>query len=182
MLTGVGIGSFGVNLPFLNGYTARGYMGFFWGIVLHYIVSGKLFKSKMKYTVFVVLILCAMAWIADPNELYDNFSMVLVYLVYPSVIIMMLTSKTLNWLFNRKIFGILGRISFEMYLWHVPIMVVSAILAFLMDYQPNYTYCSMIVFTILVFAISALLYFVMEVPVTRWVKEKVIDERNKLIF
>lgn len=171
MFIGIGVGSFGINLPFLNGRVARGYTGFFWGIVLHYILSSGLSKFKMKFAAFILLILCAIAWIADPNELYDNFSMILVYLVYPSVIILMLTSKTLNLLFNHKICGILGSISFEMYLWHSPIMVISAILIYLTDYHPEYTYASMIAFTILVFVISALIYFMIEVPVTHWLKK-----------
>ncbi len=173
MFIGIGIGSFGINLPFFNGSTARGYIGFFWGIILNYFLSSELSKSKIKALSFFVLSLCIAAWLIDADELYDNFSMILVYLIYPSIIIMMLTSKILNWLFNRKIFGILGRVSYEMYLWHSPIMAIFAVLIYLINYHPNYTYCSMILFTVLVFIVSVWMYYRIEIPITKWINKEV---------
>lgn len=172
LLVGMAVYGFRMNLPFFNQYTARGYIGFFWGIILYFILLKRKYEVRIKYIAFSILVLCGIAWIVEPNELYDNFSMILVYLVYPSLIVIMLTSKIMYKLFYHRVFGIFSGISFEMYLWHSPIMVISSIIVYITAYQPNYTYVSMILFTILVFVISTILYFLVEIPVTQWLKKK----------
>lgn len=166
MLLGLGINFYGIELPFLNWTAARGYIAFFWGVILCCILTKSCSIARLKGSSIIILVAVFILTIWNPNEMWDNFSMILTFLIYPAVIVLLLTSNMLKTILEHKIFGTLGGISFEMYLWHVPIMLIIANIHYLLGYKPEYSWISMGIFTVITFVTAAILFVFVEKPLT----------------
>lgn len=127
---------------------------------------------------FAVLCSCSIPIVAsfyfNPlRELIDDWYMILTFLIFPSLVVFMLTSKTVERLLDRKMFGPLGAFSFEIYIWHVPMMYVCALAAHLVGYPVTYSATAMLIFIALVVMISPFLHYLVERPVTRFLTNKI---------
>lgn len=167
-LLGLGIQQYGLAAPFLNGTVARGYYSFFFGLLLYKIIE----MSKDRYlkwmACFVLLFVCLIAFTDIKNVIpIDNIVIILVLLVYPSIIVLCLKSKILNIIFNHKVFGVLGAISYEIYLWHVPVFLAMSLITRLGKWEINYTYEVMLVYTLIVILIASVLYYQLEKRIVR---------------
>ena len=153
-----------VEFPFLYLSSGRGYLAFFGGIVLNQIyrlVCEKKCAKVMSTTSGTILGICVVAWICSP-ELYDNMRMILVFIVYPAMILFALSSTQITKIFNKRIFEFLGGISFEMYIWHFPFITISQMADYITGHEASYSIYTMISFVIFVIVFSSFVYSVIE--------------------
>lgn len=165
-MIGIGLIKYQINLPYLNIYSGRGYAAFFFGIVIWYayqnIESLKLFAASA-----AVLVISGIILAVGATELFDDQWAILTFLIFPSIL---LTALYLDLLFRNNIWRILGGISFEMYLWHFPLLIIWSFI-------PNYSLYNqrimMLVFTVITILIGVLIYHFIEIPITRFLRKNI---------
>lgn len=157
---GVGIIKYNIRLPFVNYYTGRGYAAFFLGALLWYAWHKAARKTLLAVSV-LALLLCGAAGFTGGAELFDDQWGILTFIIFPSVFLSALCLKDYV---PGKCWSVLGGISFEMYLWHFPMLILWD---FVKDRICVEKRIWMAVFTILVFILSAVLYAAAEIPLAR---------------
>lgn len=169
VLFGLGICSYELRIPFINADTARGIIPFFSGCVLYYIYE-KLNRRVAVFTSSIVIIASAAAYIISKEAFYDDLQYILLFAVYPSVTLLMLDSSVMGFLFDRKFFGELGKISFEMYIWHVPVFSLIKLLAAKDIVSMPASFADMLVVTGVITLISTAMFYFVEKPIDRLLK------------
>lgn len=171
VLLGCGARTFGLDLPFLNGSSCRGYYAFFFGVLLAEWLE-RLSAAKRSQNIYifwgsvaaVALLLCLMvykwAWVAS------GINFLMTFCFYPALIIIF-SSKPLVRLFDHKFIGILGKITYDTYIWHCPnfllLYIIPAITGRNWDLL---TAKAMLVFTMVSFAVGAVSYYALERPIS----------------
>jgi len=159
------------NLPFLNVYAARGYYSFFLGLLL----SRNLKERKIGPLWMVVFILLLIAlylgldWSRIVQLEVHNF--VLLFLCYP-VIVLLFISEPVKRILDFKIFGILGAATYDVYLWHVPMMLAMYIgLEWLQIHWNLDYYKCLYAFVAGAFVVGLISYFVISRPIQKWINK-----------
>lgn len=159
MLIGLGITTYTISLPFLNEYTARGYFSFFFGIIL-----GKwLYKTKITRCIWCVsiAILLAMTYVLVKHiELIGPAILTVVY--YPALIVFFEYPPVAK-LFRHEWISTVGKISYDVYIWHCPLFIVVYLFIGTFHWDINLdSVVSMIIFTVITFLVGTFSYFVIE--------------------
>ena len=147
---GVGILDYSINLPFANEEAARGYVSFFGGVILFRInekYSEKI-KKKIKFFRVGLMISLVLLFGFSRGSLIDNQRYILIFVIYPLLLTWIMNSETLNGLLQNQIVENLGALSYEMYLWHVPVMLALSVVFSLAGIHIQYNAITMVVFTI----------------------------------
>lgn len=127
LVLGSGIRSYCIELPFLNLAMARGYCSFFGGVLLAAVLRGRR-PGKL------VLLLCALdvavitALICKGYfDLVGDMEPVLTFLYFPAVILLFRSAAAAR-LFRSPVIGLLGKVSFNVFVWHMSgILIVAAL-------------------------------------------------------
>ncbi len=164
-MIGIGIIKYEIDLPCLNIYSGRGYAAFFFGIVIWH-AHQNIEPLKLSAASAAVLVISGIILVAGATELFDDQWAVLTFLIFPSIL---LSALYLDSFFRNSIWRILGGISFEMYLWHFPLLIIWS---FIPDYSLYNQKIMMFVFTMITILTGAFLYFFIEVPITGFLRKK----------
>lgn len=127
------------NLFIFNFYVARGLCAFFIGVlignnkVLEYISS---LPDNTKYlfrilTLTLLIILLAIAVYGDSSLFiggYVDITLFYSFIFFPLLILSFYGVKLINDIGNTKLFRFLGNISFGIYIWNYPIMIIEVFL------------------------------------------------------
>lgn len=172
ILLGIGVGTYNINLPFLNLQMGRGYYAFFFGLLL----SAYINKHGVKLKEVIASVLClsffTFVFIYYPNYGASNLNYTLTFLVFPSLIVIF-ESKLMQRIFCQKIWGTLSAISFEVYLWHNPMFPLMYVVIKLLNRTPDFSkISSMFIFLLASWVVGALMYFLVERPVTKLLAKK----------
>lgn len=155
---------YSINLPFFNGVSQRGYIAFFGGVVLRLVYD---YIEKKKATLFMsIYFALVVAYIILDFETYCADQWVInVFGIFPSCIILLCS---LDSIISNKMMGMLGQISFEIYLWHYcGILVLDFLHGLINTYETTtYTMGTMIMFVVCMIVFSAIIYYMIERPVT----------------
>lgn len=170
MFLGIAIVSYGWNFPYLNVASGRGYMCFFWGIVFGYILK-KWYSEKLEWMLWIALI-GGVALLFLSKGVFLDDSKALVFIIYPVIITLFAKSRFFHFLFGYKSFGVLGEISFEMYIWHGVWLIGLDFFLKWTGLLVDYRYIHMIGFTIVVFLWSSILYYFIEKKLFVFLKSK----------
>lgn len=160
IFVGLSVNTYGLSLPYFNSYTARGYFAFFFGAFLYYIIAVVPKKQSILVSL-IVLVVVALPKLIHYPELYDNSQMIATFLVYPSIVTLFINSEWLNKVLGNKISGYLGGVSYEIYLWHGPCLVVQGILLATGVLQ-GVTYKTLVCFVLITLTISCFMFSVVE--------------------
>jgi len=179
VLLGITILTYGINKPFLNGNVARGYYGYFGGILLWNIYK-KVSKEWYKWCAAAVLCVCVGAALVSYSELYDSMPMILFFLVYPSGIFICLYSKWIRKIFNHKCFEKLGSWSFEIYIWHMALYLVVEAACAIIGISWQHSLTTMILFGVGVLVWSVLMHKFVEEPLTNYLMNKCKKEEENI--
>jgi len=178
ILLGIAINTYALNLPFLNSMTNRGYYSFFGGLLLGLLVQKIGIKKNMIIAAGAVLAVFVMTCIFGYDYLVADMSLILALFIYPAIIILFQT-KPIKKVFSRPVFGLLGKVSFDMYLWHNPLHLIMVILVFTGNITIDYiNRLYMYLFLLAVIVVSFISYFLLEAPVDRWMKRRFLHIRN----
>lgn len=185
VLMGCGIATYSINWVFLDWQTARGYRGFFFGLLLAMMIerSGGKPSRVMVLSSVSVLAGFALALIFDRTLLEDYLQYTMTFLVFPAILVLFET-LAIRMLFAWKIWGAFGRISFDVYIWHSAMLVQMNLLCFLagktLDYS-NLKY--MFLFTLATELVGIISHYCIEKPIARrvngWLQRMEAEEATR---
>lgn len=148
-------------IPFLHDSSLRGYIAFFIGILLYEIYK-KYDLSNMKgINIFALIIIACLPFVFTKFRYYA-----LVLYTFPLIVLTSASVKQLSGQWIQK----WGGISFEAYLWHIPLHHCMVLICRLFNYDLRHTYITMIIFTIIVWLFARLLYLNLEVYISNNIK------------
>lgn len=178
---GISVYNYPINFPFANTLVARGYISFFTGVVLVELIAkfGKKIVSRISAAVLVMLVLYGFYDIELLFGTGVDQQFTLVFIVYPAIIGFLVNTPSLDVLFNNKPMQLLGNISFEMYLcqYHV-FMLIHLLEAFGVLEFPR-SDAGMFLALALIIAMSVLVHFFVEKPITKAIKNAANRELEK---
>lgn len=183
IIIGIFVLTKGINFFIFNRNVARGLLSFFIGVLLGnkdlLNIFDNMSKKKniiIKSLMFLVISLFIIVIIFDQSELYiGNFiDNVLTYslLFFPLIILFLYNIKWINWIGNTKLFKFLGNISFGIYVWNFPILIILTYLlkVGLLHYTNAYKF--MILSFIIHIIVASLSYILIEKLLTNKIKKK----------
>lgn len=132
ILVGFFIDSYGINLPFLTMENARGYVGFFVGVIFEIEIKrlSKTTKTIVRVFSFGVLLLVGVIFVIYKSSslyIFDHAYFLMSVLIFPSFLIAYEPLMHLR-IFENRFNTYLGRISFPVFLLHIPCMLLFEIL------------------------------------------------------
>ena len=173
ILLGCGINTYGINLPFLNLSSCRGYYAFFSGIILARCLDTH--KPSKKIYIFCAFTICFLTYciVCRPEWIGNNINYLLVFCYYPALVVLFM-SPIMCKCTSKKFFGVMGEITYDVYLWHNPNFLLMYILLNKLKLNVNLlTVKAMIVYTIINFAIGAVSHYVLELPLTHYLEKRI---------
>lgn len=159
---GMGIRDFKISFSFINGWAARGYYAFFAGLILAWLVKKYSLAQNQKIKVVCFLVCCVLSvfycfvhflyrrhYLSDIDFATHNIRYILVFVVYPSLIIISFI-EPVGRLFNNVFMEGLGQISFDVYIWHLPLFYLWSISDYFFNFSKENDLFMMICFTVFV--------------------------------
>jgi len=144
-------------IPFLRPSNCRGYSAFFEGVMIGVVLDQ--FKRKTDYIIYTIIPLAIVSTLGIVKRGWSDYYL-LVYFIYPAVVFFSVLVPQIQ----SRIVRSLSAISFEVYLWHVPIYGVILTIFSIINVEVHHTYFTMITFTVLVWIVATVLYFMVEKP------------------
>lgn len=175
ILLGFAITTYEIQLPFLNAYTARGYKSFFCGLLLaRYTNSYGITKKESFISAFVIAFLCCF-FALKPRYLLRELDNILCFIFYPSIIILCET-KFVKKIFCYSFWGIWSQISFNVYIWHLPLYPLVSVVVNWLGIHPDISQVStMYAYLILAELIGAFSFYHIEQPLNRLVDHILVE-------
>lgn len=167
VLLGIGIQTFGINKPFLTAQVGRGYYSFFFGLLIAAFVNKRGVSRKTVITCTAVLALSVALFAFPEQAAKEPLVYILTFLVYPAIVLL-LETEPVKKVFRHKIWGTLGGITFDVYLWHSPMFPLMYGFLALIGVTPDFSgVWTMYLFLIAAWAIGALSFFFIEKPINK---------------
>ena len=139
---------------------------FFLGVVLFYIYRD-VSKKMLGIVSGVVLGFLIMAAMVDFKLFYDDQWGIFTFIMFPSILFLALLAE--ERISFRKV-RILGAVSFEMYLWHIPALVLLQTANAVT--KVSYSRSAMILFAAVVTGWASLVYQMLEKPLSQWLEAR----------
>ena len=172
ILFGFGIGVYKLDLPFMNWQIARGYYAFFFGLVLAAYINKYGVKAKEIVISILTIALVSVMFIFYREGADDYINYTVTFLLYPAIIILFET-KILRKIFCHKIWGVLSGISFEVYLWHLPMLLLLDSIVIRTGWKPDYTNIwVMFAFLAVTWIVATVMYFGLERPISKVIAKR----------
>lgn len=168
ILLGCGAMEFHLSLPYLNSYSARGYYAFFAGVLLAKAFSVWPRRSR---AVIALCGVCAAGLTIRFRLGGDMAGMpyILTFCYYPALIVLLETNAA-HWLIHGKFWNTAGAISFDVYIWHVPVYLLWRCVEKLTGLPADFTRIGwMFAFALVCAAAGTLSHFLLEKPLDRFV-------------
>ena len=172
IVLGIIIFETGWQFPFLTLSTARGYIAFFEGIILYFLIN-KMDELKKQVKIFLicislVIIIISFGYIFFHFENYSNFisnTNVFVsnlyiffdFIIYPPLLYILYNFEWVNNFCNTRFIKYLGKISYGIYLWNFPILGGTYLLIRFLKLEDEYT----VKYWFLIWIIMAVLHFIL---------------------
>lgn len=172
VLVGVAVMSYGIELPFLNSYSARGYYAFFTGTLLrnHVDNNGRLWNMRARVLIAIACIsLTVLAIMYYRDSLaapFDDYYW-LTFAFFPALVILADTNFAKR-LFTWEGWSLLAKSSFNMYIWHVCFEILWKYLLFTNPVLQGQTEWKMMLAALSIDEVIGLVsYFLLEKPIAK---------------
>lgn len=172
ILVGIAIDTYAIDLPFLNEYTKRGYISFFYGAIV-----GQWFKerdSKVREAIggiiFSGIVIAVLLF--EPASVEYGIEYLMTFVVFPSVLVVFNLSWVKN-IFQFRICKFLGDISYDVYVWHINVLLLSYILISTVGYPVSiWSLEGMLLFTVACLLTAIVIHFGFERPMAKLIKKR----------
>jgi hypothetical protein len=176
ILIGLSIQAYGINIFIFNAMSARGCTSFFIGCILGFIIKHKyLDKYKLQLTILSLLnlIVIPLIYYKLGEKGIGNVSYILQFIIYPSIIYLSFNNEIIKWILERKIFQFFGKISFSIYIWNIPLHLLTLMICEKLKLTNLYGSKKFFVFYFLLSIIlSTILYYLVENNINKKLKQK----------
>lgn len=157
--------SHNIDILFFNWHTSRGLSSFFWGIIMAKWIKNRDISRLEGGIAFTVLLIMTVFVIVFRHTFADEYiNYVYTFLLY-SPLIVFLQSKDIKRVFYSHIWGEISKISFEAYIWQLPVLLL--ILDADKAFNLNINYASRVIqflLPVLCFAVGIVCYYLIELP------------------
>lgn len=171
IFVGIGIITYGISKPFLTYDSARGYYAFFFGILLHKITDCKCENKKLTVAAWSVFITITLLMIFCWEVVNTDINYIFTFLYYPAIIVI-LKSAFFSRILNINLWGELGEISFNVYIWHIILMLAALIAKDILGFAiPFGRVRAMLLFTLLCFVAGTVSHYLIEKTIYKMVKK-----------
>lgn len=161
----IGIAGFYNNrgIPFLYSSNCRVYVSFFIGVLVYQIYDNKSKKhitlvSLIGFLLGIISIGVSLGWLCYK----------LVLLIYLGIIMLIVNIKQIS----NEVVVLLGNATYEVYLWHFPLFYLLEAVVNEINISVNTYWIYMLIYVLIVWGFSLLLYKGVEVPLMAWIKER----------
>lgn len=172
---GIALWNYEIEIPFFNMCASRGYTAFFLGLMLAEYANNRSFtaassadqkaaSSKCNNVVYLIsLLFIAVISFAvtvlkpDWFGTYDKY--MYTFFTYPALILLF-SSNTVSRFFKAKIIGTMGKVSYDVFAWHLNVYFVVALLdkASVISFTPSYG--TMWLLTLISIVVGSISYFI----------------------
>ena len=161
-----------LDLPFLNEYTARGYVSFFEGMILGCILNKKKeLIDKISIWAIVPFVIGTVGYMKGFHIYY-----MLVILMWPSLIIFF-RNRVFKKFINGSIWSKMAKVSYDTYVWHCPILHF----AYGIVKVNNISYCNTIWFTTLTVIVICVLGYISFIFLEKPIQKLISDHLYKKV-
>ena len=172
IILGINLHPCELKIAFLNYDCATGYITYFIGCLLFQLVSRyKNFMRNISVIVSLIILLLIIFFFNSPlwSVFRGSQQYFMIFAIYPWFVTLLMTISPINKLCDNHIIKFLGNCSFEMYLWHFPLLSLLSIIITKFNIFINFGYKSMLIFVISTFIFSAIIVKIVEKPLHNFV-------------
>lgn len=172
ILLGMAIRENNPHFPFLDLYAGRGYLAFFFGLLLAGILEGKKLAGKAALKCLLVLVVMTYGLVFHYPYFEYGIAYLMTFIYYPAALILFL-SEPVKKVFDCKLFGFLGTITYQVYVWQVPMILLMYIVVkvFALPVKVESS-AGMLVFTIWMFVWGIISHYLVDGPIQKWFKKE----------
>lgn len=164
ILIGISVHEYGINLPYFNDYSARGYMAFFSGVLLNMYFS-KNGGFLLKFPVRVVLSVLVFIGAVTSSEDMELFAII----EWPMVISVFVDPVVESKFKNEKYWKFIGDMEFGTYLWHPIVGIIWCCLSFVFSFK-GHSIFYMMTYLIVCMTFGMCSYIMIEKPIQERIK------------
>ena len=170
-----------------NESVARGLIAFFLGIMVNEYLKrmdkmSDIKRRKIKVCLLIYLLMFAFVVYKDRSNIFITDSIFCYdFLFFPELIVLLYDLKRINRICSSKVVAFLGSISFGMYMWNFPILIMFHIL-----YKVNLisfavtSYTFIMINIIVHLMVGSLSYLLIDVKLGNFLKRKYLVQKVKL--
>ena len=166
------------SLPFMSNLSGRGYEAFFSGALFSYFFESGMQKKRYYLFSVSVIAIYTIYLFLHPELLLSGKVHLYNFFVTPSLLILF-TSPLAEKIFASKIWSILGKVTYSVYILHIVILLglvlTENILGLKIDYAHEVVFFFFILITLL---ISSIVYYVFEKPLSGYLLKKLSTNRS----
>ena len=152
--------------------TGRGLQAFSIGLILFGIADVTKLMTAVKHKIVRIFVaIIGVVSISIIALIPSQQRYVLMFLTFPVIVL-----ESLRWNGNtqfEKTISLLGKVSFEVYLWHYPLMAVEQMFNRVSGFKFTKSYLTMAVFTVFIWCFGWMMYEFIEKPVNRLVRKEI---------
>ncbi|MBQ8600314.1 MAG: acyltransferase [Clostridia bacterium] len=173
VLLGCAIKTYDIALPFLTGQAARGYYSFFFGLLLaHFIQCCGIPKRIAAVSTAIVAALTAL-FVFFPSAAEGELAYLLTFMMFPAIIILFETTFVKR-IFSHSFWGVCGAVSFNIYIWHVPLFPLLAICLKLLNISIEISRIRyMYIFALIAIAVGIISHYFIEKPLNKFIYKQI---------
>ncbi len=173
ILFAIGARNYEISLPFLTDETELGYYCFLWGNLLsRYHEDGK-HRWDAKKCLIGSGIAGVLIWlyIVHPDWMVNYSGYLLAFVLYP-IILSVFRSEYLERLFDHSWLGGLGKITYDVYIWHCPLLLALHVFAPGVLRRVGDSYWYMLLFIPVAYITGTISWLLIDRPVTMVIRTR----------
>lgn len=169
IIVGLAIRYYDINIPFMTYYTATGYIGFFLGIIIYERRMENNRGAKIFALINLILFLaCFIIYRKLAVGVLGEDDLFLGFLIMPSMIVLVRMTRMV---WQNSFFDYLSKMSFPIYLFHIPIMLGQVLMADLGVYHNE----------LIMFAMTYVIIFIVSFVLTQLSKARIMSMVGEII-
>ena len=174
--------TYSLTLPFLNFYASRGYLAFFYGILLGKVNQRYELHKQMKFQIVNILFQAGFwfCFIFMPSTVLSDMRWLLTFLVWPGMILL-LKAPVIEKFVHGGLWNSLAKYSFNAYVWHSCLLKVLTLYTAVTGQKPFYSRISMLIFTAAAFLLGVISYRWIETPIAKRLARNTLPAPKEVI-